>query len=82
MLWSFNAFMLWNFYFDLTESIKIQKLTVNVYFGNNADMAILLKTVLNASLLRVCLIIKVKSCSSLKKIFMLEIKVFMNELQL
>ena len=74
--------MLWNFYFDLTESIKIQKLTVNVYFGNNADMAILLKTVLNTSLLRVCLIIKVKSCSSLKKIFMLEIKVFMNELQL
>ena len=74
--------MLWNFYFDLTESIKIQKLTVNVYFGNNADMAILLKTVLNTSLLRVSLLIKVKSSSSLKKIFMLEIKVFMNELQL
>ena len=44
MLWSFNAFMLWNFCFDLTESIKIQKLAVNVYFVNNADMAILLKT--------------------------------------
>ena len=35
--------MLWNFYFDLTDDVKIQKLAVNVYFGNNMVMVILLK---------------------------------------
>ena len=38
-----NASMLWNFYFDLTDDVKIQKLAVNVYFGNNMVMVILLK---------------------------------------
>ena len=36
--------MLWNFYFDLTDGVKIQKLVVNVYFGNNLIMVTLLKT--------------------------------------
>ena len=36
--------MLWNFYFDLTDGVKIQKLAVNVYFSNNVVMVILLKT--------------------------------------
>ena len=34
--------MLWNFYFDLIDDVKIQELAVNVYFGNN--VVILLKT--------------------------------------
>ena len=36
--------MLWNFYFHLTDAGKIQKLAVDVYFGNNVIMVILLKT--------------------------------------
>ena len=36
--------MLWNFYFDLTDGGKIQKLAIYVYFGNNVIMVILLKT--------------------------------------
>ena len=36
--------MLRNFYFDLTDGVKIEKLEVNVYFENNLVMVILLKT--------------------------------------
>ena len=34
--------MLWNFYFDLSDGVKIQKLAVNIYFGNNVVKVILL----------------------------------------
>ena len=44
MLLNFNASILWNFYFDLSGRVKIQRLAVNVYFGNNVVMVILLKT--------------------------------------
>ena len=40
----FHASMLWNFYSDLTCGVEISKLVVNVYFGNNVVMVILLKT--------------------------------------
>ena len=40
----FHAPMLRNFYFDLTCGVKMSKLAVNVYFGNNVVMVILLKT--------------------------------------
>ena len=36
--------MLWNCYFDFTDGVKIQELTVNVCFDNNVVMGILLKT--------------------------------------
>ena len=32
------------FYFDLADGVKIQKLEVNVYFGNNVVMAIFMHT--------------------------------------
>ena len=32
------------FYFNLTDGVKIQKLEINVYFGNNVVMAIFMKT--------------------------------------
>ena len=34
--------MLWNFYFDLSDGVKTQKLAVNLDFGNNVVMVILL----------------------------------------
>ena len=40
----FHASVLRNFYSDLTCGVKISKLVVNVYFGNNVVMVILLKT--------------------------------------
>ena len=44
MLWNFNASMLWNFYFDLADGVKIQKLAGNVHFDNNVVMVIFLRT--------------------------------------
>ena len=43
-LGNFNASMLYNFSFDLTDGFKIQKLAVNAYCDNNVVMVILLKT--------------------------------------
>ena len=63
--------MLWNCYFDLTDDVKIQELTVNVYFGNKLVMVILLKTRMEYNFVH----------SLHRHFFMSEIKVFMNEPQ-
>ena len=63
--------MLWNCYFDLTDGVKIQELAVNVYFGNNVVMVILLKTRMEYPFPH----------SLHRNFFMSEIKVVMNELQ-
>ena len=63
--------MLWNCYFDLTDGVKIQELAVNVYFGNNVVMAILLKTRMEYPFAH----------SLHRNFFMSEMKIFMNELQ-
>ena len=61
--------MLWNFYFDLTDGVKIQKLVVNVYFGNNLIMATLLKTRIEYPFSHSLVTIKVKSCNSSKILY-------------
>ena len=80
MLWNFNASVLWNFYFDLTGGVKIPKLAVNVYFGNNGVMDILLKTSIEYPSLIVCHTIKAKSSNN-SKTSLCRKYVFINELQ-
>ena len=63
--------MLWNCYFDLTDGVKIQELAVNVYFGNNVVMIILLKTRMEHPFAH----------SLHRNFFLSETKVFINELQ-
>ena len=63
--------MLWNYYFDLTDGVKIQELVVNLYFGNNLVMVILLKTHMEYPF----------AYSLLRNFFMSRIKTFMKQLQ-
>ena len=69
ILWNFNASMLRNFCLDLTYSVKIQTLVVNVYFGNNGVMVNLLKTCIEYLVTHSLFTIKVKSCNSSKTSF-------------
>ena len=69
ILWNFNASMLRNFCLDLTYSVKIQTLVVNVYFGNNGVMVNILKTRIEYLVAHSLFTIKVKSCNSSKTSF-------------
>ena len=69
ILWNLGASVLCNCYLDLTDGVKIQQLAINVYFGNNVVMVILLKTRMEYPFAH----------SLHRNFFMSEIKVFMND---